>query len=732
MKVRTTIFLLLVLITGSCIASLFGIRWLEERKSQQIAAARERTWRQSVASFLNRQGAPLAKCAEHNCALDGAVAAILDGDRAWAEKHWNKAVLASFGANALWAYREDGTLAYSSRNYESDEALEMPTPRDAVRKLLAEGRACRFFYELPRGEAGAGWQLMEVCGAVVRAGWDADAQGLGQGLFFAGRIWDETMLREMPLLSGDDHVALRAVEIAADRGQQEPGSLLFSQTLRRWDGQPIAQLAVENRSRELQQMDEEANRLFTTVAALIVLLGALLGLALHRMVAQPLRRITACLRRRDLAPLERLQTRNSELGEIARLIGRFFEQRAELVRESSERVQTAQALQESEERLRHAHKMEAIGRLAGGVAHDFNNLLTAILGYAELLVQRLEGDPTARQSAALIRQAGEQAAGLTRQLLAFSRKQILQPKVIDLHMLVRDMQKLLHRVIGEHIEIRTDFSAVQSRVKADPNQIEQVILNLGVNARDAMPRGGRLTITTGNVTLNGHRPAELVELPPGDYVALAVGDTGEGMDAETRTRIFEPFFTTKGPGKGTGLGLATVYGIVKQSGGGIAVESERGRGSTFRVFLPLEHDALAVPLPALPPVARGAASETVLVVEDEEIVRELVCAVLEEQGYTVISAGRGSEAMSALAEHGCAPRLLITDVVMPEMNGPQVARAVRAHCPEIKVLFVSGYSEHEITAEGLEEGTVELLQKPFTPEMLVRKVREVLDRVAVA
>ena len=313
-------------------------------------------------------------------------------------------------------------------------------------------------------------------------------------------------------------------------------------------------------------------------------------------------------------------------------------------------------------------------------------------------------------------------------MLAFSRKQLLQPKVIDLHVLVRDMQKLLHRVIGEQIEIRTEFAAAESRVKADPNQIEQVILNLGVNARDAMPRGGRLTIVTGNVTLNGDRPAELVDLPPGEYVALEVGDTGEGMDADTRSRIFEPFFTTKGPGKGTGLGLATVYGIVKQSGGGIAVESEPGRGSTFRIFLPLAREAVEAPA-AEGPILRAMRSETVLVVEDEEIVRELVCAVLEEQGCEVIAAGRGSEALQVLSERGCSPRLLITDVVMPEMSGPEVARAVRARCPEIRVLFVSGYSEHEITAEGLQEGEVDLLQKPFTPEKLVRKVAEVLDGV---
>jgi signal transduction histidine kinase len=285
------------------------------------------------------------------------------------------------------------------------------------------------------------------------------------------------------------------------------------------------------------------------------------------------------------------------------LIRLFFDQRATLTRETLERGAAQEALRESEEMLRHSQKLEAIGRLAGGIAHDFNNLLTAIIGYADLLQQRLSGDPAGRQEAQVIQQAGEQAAGLTRQLLAFSRKQLLQPRVIELNEVIAALQKLLQRIIGEHIEIRARFEVEQCRVRADPGQIEQVIINLGVNARDAMPAGGRLTIRTDSVQLEDDA-AEL-GVPPGAFAVVEITDTGEGMSEETKSRIFEPFFTTKGPGKGTGLGLATVYGIVKQSGGGLAVHSKLGHGTTFSIFLPAETAEVDV-VEAAPVHVRGA------------------------------------------------------------------------------------------------------------------------------
>jgi CheY-like chemotaxis protein len=384
------------------------------------------------------------------------------------------------------------------------------------------------------------------------------------------------------------------------------------------------------------------------------------------------------------------------------------------------------ALHDSEERLRHSQKMEAVGRLAGGIAHDFNNLLTAIVGYAELIALRTAEDTT-RDEAGLIRKAGEQAADLTRQLLAFSRKQILQPRVLDLNELVRDMQKLLRRVIGEKIELQFDSELPEARVSADPTQLEQVLLNLAVNARDAMPRGGLLTMHITEAVVDEAHADGARNLPPGRYIALAVRDTGCGMDEDTQTQIFEPFFTTKGPGKGTGLGLATVYGIVSQSGGAITVESRLKEGTTFTVYLPKETEAIEPPPPPEPPLEPNHSAARVLVVEDELIVRELVCAVLSSQGYDVLCAETGFEALRLAGESLKPIDLLVSDVMMPQMTGPEVARELLALSPRTKVLYVSGYSEEDISEDGVLSPGVNLLPKPFTAEALGRRVREVLQ-----
>ena len=369
--------------------------------------------------------------------------------------------------------------------------------------------------------------------------------------------------------------------------------------------------------------------------------------------------------------------------------------------------------------------MEAVGRLAGGIAHDFNNLLTAIIGYSELIEKR--GASATKEHAQLIRKAGEQAAALTRQLLAFSRKQLLEPRVLDLNMLVLDMERLLQRVIGESIHIVIDPIPSGARVRADPNQLEQVLLNLGVNARDAMPSGGTLRIVTQQRKLEEEEIiARGIDVPPGDYVLLTVSDTGSGMDEETRSRIFEPFFTTKGPGKGTGLGLATVYGIVKQSGGGITVESTPGQGCSFTIFLPATSDELDIPEPA-PAEQKTHGSETILVVEDEEVVRQLICTVLGEAGYAVLQAESPEDALRLARDRKEPIHLLVTDIVMPRMNGPALARALSKDQPSIKILYVSGYSDNDISAHGVIDPGLVFLQKPFTQQSLSRKVRELLD-----
>jgi PAS domain S-box-containing protein len=380
-----------------------------------------------------------------------------------------------------------------------------------------------------------------------------------------------------------------------------------------------------------------------------------------------------------------------------------------------------------EERLRQAQKMEAVGRLAGGVAHDFNNLLTAILGSTELMLEALPADDPGREEANEIRKAAVRAADLTRQLLAFSRQQVLEARVLDLNALMANLEKMLGRLIGEDIRFRFVPGSPLGSVRADPGQLEQVIVNLAVNARDAMPDGGTLTIETANVDVDEAYAREQATVEAGHYVLLAVTDTGFGMDRETQARLFEPFFTTKALGKGTGLGLATVYGIVKQSGGYIWVYSEPGHGTSFKVYLP-RVDAPAEslePAPASSGVLGG--SETVLVAEDEEAVRHLARRVLESRGYTVLVAASGPEALR-LAEGREGPiHLLVTDVVMPEMGGRELAQRLVAPRPAMRILFVSGYTDAAIMQQGVLTPGAAFLQKPFTPDSLARKVRDVLD-----
>jgi CheY-like chemotaxis protein len=376
--------------------------------------------------------------------------------------------------------------------------------------------------------------------------------------------------------------------------------------------------------------------------------------------------------------------------------------------------------------------METIGRLTSGLAHDFNNLLTAILGHCDILLRRLPEEGTTRRGVEEIRTAGERAAGLTRQLLAYSRRQVLKPQVLDLNSSVTTMVPMLRRLIGETIELQPALPSELGRVEADPTQIEQIIMNLVVNARDSMPGGGRVVIETSNADLDKTFAKRHVPTRPGRYVMLAVSDTGSGMDKATQARIFEPFFTTKQLGKGTGLGLATVYGIVKQSDGYIWVYSEPGLGSTFKVYLPRVEAELTEEKERgmLTPLPGG--SETVLLVEDDRTVRSLATEMLQMNGYTVLEARDGQEALELVRRHGRPIDLLLTDVVMPQMSGRQLAQGVTDIHPGIRVLYMSGYTDGVIAHHGVLDAGVAYLQKPFTADFLARKVREVLDARADA
>jgi PAS domain S-box-containing protein len=396
------------------------------------------------------------------------------------------------------------------------------------------------------------------------------------------------------------------------------------------------------------------------------------------------------------------------------------------LRDITERKRLEQTLRQTEDQLRHSQKMEAIGRLAGGVAHDFNNLLSVVLGYSTLVLASLEPDDPRAADIAEIKTAGERAAKLTKQLLAFSRQQVLAPAVVDLNDIVSRMDAMLRRVIGEDIKLRTVMEQGLGRVKVDEGQIEQVIMNLAVNARDAMPGGGTLTIATNNVVLDEEYARSHRGVSPGPHVSLVVADAGVGMNAQVQSRIFEPFFTTKEKGKGTGLGLSTVLGIVEQSGGSIEVESHAGLGTTFKVHLPTTQDELAPSRSTGPPRVLSG-SETLLLVEDEERLRALFAAILSHAGYHVIVAESASHALDHCRRFPGTIHLLVTDVIMPDMNGRELAEQAARVRPEMRVLYVSGYADNALLDLQGPHPRVAFLQKPITPDVLLRKVRETLD-----
>jgi signal transduction histidine kinase/ActR/RegA family two-component response regulator len=468
----------------------------------------------------------------------------------------------------------------------------------------------------------------------------------------------------------------------------------------------------------------ELNRVLLAIGLFSVLLGSALVYLISKSFLQPLANLVGGVRALgtgDYAyPLE--TTGGDEVGEVTRtFVG---------MRDSLQNAQKEQ--QQLEQRLRQAHKMEAIGRLAGGVAHDFNNLLTIIRGHSDLLLDRSGSNAAERKNVEQIQKAADRAVGMTRQLLAFSRMQVLQPRVIDLNTVVAEMGKMLPRLIGEHIEYVFRPEPRRARVKADPGQVEQVVMNLAVNARDAMPGGGKLTVQIRIVELNESEASRRPPMSPGHYVLLSVSDTGIGMDEKTKAHIFEPFFTTKEIGKGTGLGLATVYGIVKQSGGFIWVESAPGQGTTFEIYLPNvseavsenERDGASGPLP------RG--TETVLVVEDEDGVRELAAEFLRRNGYSVLEARDGMEALEISGRFAGTIHVILTDMIMPRMSGTELLKSMKAARPTAKAILMSGYSEQFKTQADGSPNQFSVLQKPFSMSSLVAAVRTVLAADATA
>ena len=499
------------------------------------------------------------------------------------------------------------------------------------------------------------------------------------------------------------------------------------------------------------------------ISTFLFVMGVAAAFVLSRNITGPLYELTAgatAISRGDLSRRVNINQKD-EIGQLANafnaMVGKLRESQRELERKvqertaqlekanhqlellsashaekrsvaERERADAIEALHNTEKQLIQSQKLEAVGRLAGGISHDFNNLLTVILGYTDISKRSLtDGDPLLRNLDE-IGKASERAASLTRQLLAFSRKQVMQPKVFDLNTVVNDLKKMLRRMIGEDVELRVSSQENLGNIKADPVQLEQVIMNLVVNARDAMPKGGKLSIETSNVYLDESYAREHVAVDPGEYVMLAISDTGCGMDEETRQRIFEPFFTTKESGKGTGLGLSMVYGIVKQSGGNIWVYSEEGRGTTFKIYFPRVTAEAEEYKRVADVIEMPKGCETILLVEDAALVRTLARQVLETVGYRVLEAASAEAALTICENiNGTRIDLLLTDVVMPGMSGNEMSKILLARQPDLPVVYMSGYTDDAIVQHGVLEAGINFLQKPFSPGALASKVREVLD-----
>jgi signal transduction histidine kinase len=500
------------------------------------------------------------------------------------------------------------------------------------------------------------------------------------------------------------------------------------------NGRPATLELARSVTASLNPLTGTLGRSFLIAGLLAVLVVAGGAALVSRTTLRPLARFVSFL---HTGTAERFQDRGGpppgEIGTLTDayngLIESLSKQHADLREQVQERERAEQALRESEEQLRQSQKLEALGTLAGGVAHDFNNLLSVIMGFAQISARNASGDAALQEDLGQINEAATRAAGLVKQLLAFSRKQVLQPQIVDLNHVVSGMEKMLNRLISEDVILKTQLEPRVARIKADPGQLEQVIMNLVVNARDAMPGGGTVVIETRNVRLDARYERRPDAIAAGPAVMLAVTDTGIGMDDVTRRRIFEPFFTTKPPGKGTGLGLSTVYGIVRQSGGSITVYSRPGEGSTFRCYFPPVVESK-------PEVVASDGNhdshgrETVLVAEDEEQMRGLLRRCLVSRGYQVLEASHGREALEVAARHDGPIDLLLTDVVMPQMSGKELAQRLRSLRPDMRVLFISGYSDEAIERHGVLAPGAVFLQKPMKPDVLARTVRQVLDGVA--
>ena len=730
-RLRTKFLLsLLAISAGLTAATLLIVSYSVQKRVRESIREELRNSVNTYKSFEKQREESLTRSAELIANLPN-VRALMTTDDAVTIQDASADIYQLSGSDLLILANRAGTVAGLRT---SASGLDRSTAQDLLRRSLDRGESRDWWF--------GGGHLYEVWIQPIYFG--APSQNTTIGLLAVGDEVDEGAARDFSNIAssevvfhfGDIPVASTlAAAQQSDLARQLSGSAMnLSGTPREIqlgaerfvvatvslspEGGPAVSLSVLKSLDKATSFLGGLNHSLMGLGLLSVLAGSVLVFLISHTFTRPLGSLVAgvrALEKGDFSyPLE-----SSGGDEVTEVTGAFVRMRAHMEKSQNEQRQL-------EERLRQAHKMEAVGRLAGGVAHDFNNLLTIIRGNSDLLIDREGSDNFHRRCVEQIQKAAGRAVSMTRQLLAFSRMQVLQPRVIELNTIVAEMGKMLPRLIGEDIEYAFIPDPLLASVKADPGQIEQVFLNLAVNARDAMPNGGNLTIQTGNISIDEGEADKRPPMTPGLYVLLSVTDTGHGMDDATKTHIFEPFFTTKEVGKGTGLGLATVYGVVKQSGGFIWVISSPGKGTTFEIYLP----QVSGPVPKFDletkPSAIPHGSETILVAEDEAGVRELACQFLRVKGYTVLEAKDGREALEIATKHSGPIHLLLSDMVMPKMNGGELAGRLKAIRPKIRVAFMSGYSEFSRGEMGSEFPRAPVLQKPFSPASLVGIVREAL------
>jgi two-component system, cell cycle sensor histidine kinase and response regulator CckA len=730
MQLRTKFLLSLLLVTaGLTCAALLVVRHTAEAHMQAEIESNADTAIRTFQFVEHQEQLALA----HKADLLAALAEMRNNDPSAIEDSsqdpWQSDDFNLFGL----ADRTGTMLALRT----SDPGFPLPTAQAQLRTMQSRRVTSGWWY--------GGGHLYEVALQPIYSGASSDTS---MGTVIVGHEVDARQAADLRGLSSADVVfryagqtvastlsPLQELQVTRQLGPQPISKQIQIDGKRYWahaakltphGGQPVSLVILESYGSTAAFL-ARVNHLLLGLGLMAIFIGGALAYMISHAFARPLARLAdgvGALERGDYTyPL-----RAHGADEVAQVTRAFDRMRRVLKSNEAKR-------QQLEAQLRQSQRMEALGRLAGGVAHDFNNLLTIIKGYSDIVVQSLNPADDSFRHGQQIGKAIDRASALTRQLLAFSRMQVLEPKIVDLNSLVADMGKMLTRLIREDIALSFEPDGMLGRVKADPGQLEQVLLNLTVNACDAMSRGGMLTIETRNVSVDGNLASVRPSIPAGEYVLLSVADTGHGMDAETKARIFEPFFTTKEPGKGTGLGLATVYGVVKQSGGYIWVESEPGKGAKFEIYLPRVNAQPEQPAASQPRVTVTGGRETVLIVEDEAAVRELAAEFLHSAGYSVLVAQDGKEALG-IAKNSTAPiHVLLTDVVMPGMRGPELAERLKRICPQIKVVYMSGYLDY---AEGDGEflGGGSFLQKPYSRETLVSKVAEVvasaLPRKAIA